>query len=209
MSPNGSELVKIIVEIVSSAINGPKTILRCIAILTISMVETIWFLFTGEVIEDFRRIKEALLKKMEAEADSVVADVRLKNAKTKVYKAKAEKIREETKVIQKETKEIGNASVIKAIELMEDEPKANVLYLTDRITDEVALEMGRKDEGSERPFERQAETEAEKVFVRSPRTINFLECVLKGKTPVWGHSAALHGQLLDLDREYPPSPFAE
>lgn len=48
------------------------------------------------------------------------------------------------------------------------------------------------------------------ILVRGPRIIKFLEYVReKGRTPVWGQSAALHGQLLDLDREYPPTPFAE
>lgn len=35
------------------------------------------------------------------------------------------------------------------------------------------------------------------------------EPVLNGKATLRGNKAALHGQLIDLEREYPPSPFAE
>ena len=48
-----------------------------------------------------------------------------------------------------------------------------------------------------------------KVFVHGPRIIKFQEYVRQGRTPDWEYKAALHGLLLDLDREYPPSPFAE
>jgi len=48
-----------------------------------------------------------------------------------------------------------------------------------------------------------------KVPSRGPRIIKFIKYVRSGWTPAWGQKAALHGSLLDLDREYPPSPFAE
>ena len=48
-----------------------------------------------------------------------------------------------------------------------------------------------------------------KVQSRGPRIIKFIKYVRSGWTPAWGQKAALHGSLLDLDREYPSSPFAE
>lgn len=48
-----------------------------------------------------------------------------------------------------------------------------------------------------------------KVQSRGSRIIKFIKYVRSGWTPAWGQKAALHGSLLDLDREYPPSPFAE
>ena len=48
----------------------------------------------------------------------------------------------------------------------------------------------------------------QRIVARGPRIIKYLKYVRSGWTPAWGHEAALHGLLLDLDREYPPSPFA-
>jgi len=47
-----------------------------------------------------------------------------------------------------------------------------------------------------------------KIQSRGPRIIKYLKYVRSGWTPAWGQKAALNGSLLDLDREYPPSPFA-
>lgn len=48
-----------------------------------------------------------------------------------------------------------------------------------------------------------------RIQSRGPRIIKFLKYVRDGWTPIWEQKAALNGSLLDLDREYPPSPFAE
>jgi hypothetical protein len=55
----------------------------------------------------------------------------------------------------------------------------------------------------------QSETARKRIHMHGPRVIKFAQYVQKGRTPTWVHKAALHGLLLDIDREYPPSPFAE
>lgn len=93
MNPGGTEFAKIVTKIVGRAISGPKTVMRSIAIATISTAETLYFLITGGVIEDLGRVKEALLKKVEAEADLAVAEVEAKKKITEAIAAVNEAIR--------------------------------------------------------------------------------------------------------------------
>jgi len=81
-----------------------------------------------------------------------------------------------------------------------------------KIVNEIAGNSVEKDE--EKPTELSvSSTEPvvvpHKIQSRGSRIIKYLKCVRSGRTPVWGQKAALNGSLLDLDREYPPSPFAE
>ena len=63
-----------VVRYIGKALDGPKHLTRYIAISALSVADTLNNLMTGHIVTDFTRIKEALIRKIEAEADEKRAE---------------------------------------------------------------------------------------------------------------------------------------
>lgn len=67
-------------KLLARAIEGSETLCRVIAVATLSVAETLFGLLQSGLVHDTERVKESLIRKMEAEADEKTADAQRKLA---------------------------------------------------------------------------------------------------------------------------------
>lgn len=112
MTPLPSKIGELLVKFVANVLGGPKTVLRCIAIASLSLAEYLLSLINQGFIKDINRVKESLIRKMEADADSAVADAQKKLAEAAEASNRAN-LPKRKDALAKAKKEIAQAKVAK------------------------------------------------------------------------------------------------
>jgi hypothetical protein len=74
------KVAELLAKFACKVLRGPKTIARIIAIATLSLAELFIGLLEQGIVTDIRRVKESLVRKMEAEADAADAEAQKKMA---------------------------------------------------------------------------------------------------------------------------------
>ena len=77
-SDNPGGLINTIVKYLGNALGGPLFIGRSVFLATLSVAETCSWLLSANLVSDFRRLKESILKRSEAEADEKAAEAQKK-----------------------------------------------------------------------------------------------------------------------------------
>jgi hypothetical protein len=70
------QIGEVLLKLLGHAIQGPKDLCRAVVVATCSVTENLLWLLTGQVVQDLGRVKEAMLGKMEAEAEETAANAR-------------------------------------------------------------------------------------------------------------------------------------